>query len=391
MLLNERFARPIAAVLLVISSACASQRAEGAAAAGGANAGGGNVSSGGAGGTAGADYDVTLGTGARCGESASPPELEGAAISSSFRWCSSGPLVSAVRTDDHPILSVKDPSVVYYGDRFHIFATTADANQQWSLVYLNFADWKDAPSAKLHYLNENPALTGYHAAPQIFFFAPQNKWYLIFQSGQPQYTTSDDLSDPDSWVRPTNFFSGVPSIVDKSSGGWLDFWNICDELNCYLFFADDAGQFYRSQTKLEDFPNGFGDPVIAIQGTKETVFEGGAVYRIAGTSRYLAMIEAFGPDGHRFYRSYTADTLDGEWAPFADTWENPLAASTNVTFASGVAWTRDFSHGELLRSGYDQTPTVSLTDLKFLYQGVSRGTPQYYQLPYQLALLTRMY
>jgi hypothetical protein len=181
----------------------------------------------------------------------------------------------------------------------------------------------------------------------------------------------------------------VPAIVNKTAGGWLDFWVICDEALCHLFFADDAGQFHRSQTALEEFPNGFGDPVIAIQGTKETVFEGGAVYRVEGSQRYLAMIEAFGPNGHRYYRSFTADRLDGEWAPLAADWENPLAASTNVSFASGVEWTRDISHGELIRSGVDQNLQISLTNLRFLYQGVSKGTPEYFQLPYRLGLLTR--
>lgn len=374
---------------------CASQRGEGAVHSGGSEPGTGGGSAGaavGGGGTAGgAGYDVTLGTGAACGESAEPPQAEAGTIPNTFRWCSTGPLVAPIATEEHPILSVKDPTVVYYGERWHVFATTADSNAQWSMVYLNFPDWKDAPNAKLYYLNDYPALVGYHAAPQVFYFAPQSKWYLIFQSGQPQYSTSDDITRPESWTRPTNFFAGVPAIVNKSAGGWLDFWVICDETNCHLFFADDAGQFYRSQTKLEDFPNGFGEPVIAIQGTKETVFEGGAVYRVDGTNRYLGLIEAFGPSGHRFYRSYTADALDGEWTPLAGEWDHPLAATTNVTFASGVAWTRDISHGELLRSGFDQNLTVSLQGLRFLYQGVGRGTPEYYQLPYRLGLLTRTY
>jgi hypothetical protein len=383
---------PVRALLLSICAlGCASHKAEANAASGaGASASAGAPSSGGNGGSTGV-VDVTLGTGAACGDSLTPPEAGAGGDPSSFHWCSTGPLIAPVATDAHPILSVKDPSVVYYGDRWHVFATTADKNAQWSLVYLSFADWADAPNAQLHYLSDNPALTGYHAAPQIFFFAPQNKWYLIFQSGQPQYTTSDDLSQPNSWLKPMNFFAAVPKIVNQSAGGWLDFWVICDDQNCHLFFADDAGQFYRSQTTLADFPNGFGDPVIAIQGTKETVFEGGAVYRMQESGRYLAMIEAFGPTGHRFYRSYTADALDGEWTPFAATWDAPLAATTNVTFANGEVWTKDISHGELIRSGFDQNLTVSLNGLRFLYQGVSKGTPQYFQLPYRLGLLTRSY
>src|SRR6185295_49362 len=98
----------------------------------------------------------------------------------------------------------------------------------------------------------------------------------------PQYTTTDDLTQPDSWVTPKNYFVGTPQTVldNKGSGTWLDFWNICDTKNCYLFFTDDNGNFYRSQTSIESFPEGFSEPVVAVKGTKETVFEGSETYRV---------------------------------------------------------------------------------------------------------------
>jgi len=317
----------------------------------------------------------------------------GDSLPASFRWSSSDVLVSPIANYRHPILSVKDPSVVRFQDRWHVFATTADVDGSWSMVYSNFAELGDAPNAPLYYLNENPALVGYHAAPQVFFFAPLNKWYLVFQSGQPQYSTNDDIANPQAWTSPVNFFASEPAIVreNKGTGGWLDFWVICDQASCHLFFTDDNGNLYRSQTDIRRFPEGFGEPVIAIKGTKETLFEGSATYRVEGTDRYLTLVEAFGPSGQRFYRSFVADTLDGEWTPLAASWENPFAGTNNVTFESGNAWTRDVSHGELLRAGHDQTLTVSLGCLRFLYQGVDPSvTPaQYFQYPYRLALLTR--
>ena len=54
-------------------------------------------------------------------------------------------------------------------------------------------------------------------------------------------------------------FAKTPASVAQS-GGWLDFWVICDNDNCYLFFSDDAGHWYRAQTAAADFPNGFGEP-----------------------------------------------------------------------------------------------------------------------------------
>ncbi|WP_328825722.1 non-reducing end alpha-L-arabinofuranosidase family hydrolase [Streptomyces ureilyticus] len=48
---------------------------------------------------------------------------------------------------------------------------------------------------------------------------------------------------------------------------------------------------------------------------------------------------------------------------------SPFARSCNVTF-SGPAWTRDFSHGELIRAGDDQTVPLNPCQLQFLYQGM---------------------
>lgn len=310
-----------------------------------------------------------------------------------MHWCSTGPLISPRANQQHPILSVKDPSVVYFGNRWHVFATTADDKGQWSMVYTSFADWKDAPGASQFYLNENPSLVGYHCAPQVFFFAPHKKWYLIFQSGQPQYSTNEDISRPEGWTRPVNFFASEPETVQahKGTGGWLDFWTICDDAHCHLFFTDDNGALYRSQTTIADFPTGFGEPVVAIQGTKETLFEGSSTYYVEETKSYLTLVEAFGLGGRRFYRSYVSETLEGEWTPWLGTWDDPFAGMNNVSYANGVAWSDQVSHGELIRNGYDQKPTISLRNLRFLYQGMDPNgqNPEYFRLPYRLSLLTR--
>ncbi len=314
-----------------------------------------------------------------------------ASLPSSFDWTSTKPLITAIPDADHPILSVKDPSVVFFQDEWHVFATTADEDGKWSMVYLHFHDWSEAKDAEPYYLDQSPALRGYHAAPQIFYFAPQKRWYLIFQSGQPQYTTTEDLTDPQSWAPPKNFFAGEPEIVTENSGegNWLDFWIICDDAKCHLFFTDDNGHLYRSDTAIDEFPKGFGDPEIVIDGTKDTVFEGSSTYRVGQGGGYLTLVEAFGSIGERYYRAFVADSLEGEWTPLAASIDNPFAARSNVTFA-GEAWTQDISHGELLRDGYDQTLTIDPENLRFLYQGVdpSKTGVEYFQLPYQLGLLT---
>jgi hypothetical protein len=316
----------------------------------------------------------------------------GLAGGATFRWRSTAPLVAPIQDANHPILSVKDPSIVYFDGRWHLFATTANTSGSWSMIYLSFAEWSEAASAQPYYLDNNPALRGYHAAPQIFYFTPQSRWYLVFQSGQPQYSTTTDIARPESWGTPINFFAAEPAIVtmNKGMGGWLDFFVICDEANCHLFFTDDNGHLYRSQTGIGSFPSGFGDPVIVMSGTKETLFEGSAHYRLKGMNSYLTIVEAFGPSGQRYYRSFAADRLDDVWSPLADNWTTPFAGQNNVTFETGAtAWTRDFSHGELLRDGYDQTLTVDRSNLQFLYQGVDPAATnvEYFRLPYRLALL----
>jgi hypothetical protein len=308
-------------------------------------------------------------------------------IASPLKWTSSGVLVEPVSDEAHKIVSVKDPSVVYFNEMWHIYATTANDRGQWSIVYLNFKDWAEAAAAKPYYIDQNPGLRGYHCAPQVFYFRPHNKWYLIYQSQHPQYSTSDDLSKPETWTRPENFFAGRPGGMPRLP---IDYWIICDETHAYLFFTGDNGRLYRSRTSIDDFPKGMSEPEAIIEETRETLFEGSMTYKIKGTTKYLTLVEGLGPS--RYYRAYLADRLDGEWTPIpgADTYASPFAGPNNVTFAEGVEpWTSDISHGELLRDGYDETLTIDPQNLRMLFQGRDpKSGGQYHALPYRLGLLT---
>lgn len=308
-----------------------------------------------------------------------------------FTWTTTRPLVFPDPDATHSIVSVKDPTVVYYNSKWQVFATTADKSGNWSMVYLNFPTWEDAVNAKEFYIDQNPGLRGYHCAPQVFFFRPQNKWYLIYQSQDPTYSTTDDIENPASWTAPKHFFASTPPTVVQS---WIDYWIICDDTNAYLFFSDDHGRYYRTSTKLTDFPNGFSDPVVIMQDSNAfNLFEGSCVYRLKGQNQYLCFIECLGgPSGRRYFRAFTSDRLDGDWTPLpqANSWDTPFAGANNVRAADGgTPWSADISHGELIRDGYDETMTVDPANLSFLYQGMNRNVSEsnYSQQPYRLALL----
>ncbi|MEU4491598.1 non-reducing end alpha-L-arabinofuranosidase family hydrolase [Streptomyces purpurascens] len=324
----------------------------------------------------------------RPAESRSPRSA--AALPSRFSWSSSGTLISPKSDATHNIAGIKDPTVVRYNGKYHVFASTASASG-YNLVYLNFSDWSQAGSATHHYLDRSAIGAGYRAAPQVFYYAPQRLWYLVYQTGNASYSTNPDISNPNGWSAPRNFYSSMPDIIKQNIGNgyWVDMWVICDSANCYLFSSDDNGHLYRSQTTVGQFPNGFTNTVIAAQDSKYALFEASNVYKVQGTSQYLLLVEAIGSDGRRYFRSWTTSNLAGSWTQLAASESNPFAKSNNVTFPSG-AWTRDISHGEMLRAGYDQTLTIPACRLQYLYQGMNpNASGDYNTLPWRLGLLTQ--
>ncbi|WP_329100982.1 non-reducing end alpha-L-arabinofuranosidase family hydrolase [Micromonospora sp. NBC_01699] len=317
---------------------------------------------------------------------ATPPPT--GSLPASFRWNSSGALIGP-KTDSRNLAGIKDPSVVYYNGRYHVFASMA-SSAGYSLVYLNFTEWPRAGTATHHYLDQAPLGAGYRAAPQVFYFAPQQLWYLVYQTGNASYSTNPDIGNPGGWTAPRHFYSGMPEIIRQNIGNgyWVDMWVICDTTTCHLFSSDDNGHLYRSQTSLTSFPNGFDQPVIAMQDAdRNRLFEAANVYRVG--DQYLLLVEAIGGDGRRWFRSWTSDNLAGPWRTVADSEANPFARSNNVAF-TGTAWTSDISHGELVRDGYDQNLTVDPGNLQYLYQGKSPGADgNYNSLPWRLGLLTQ--
>jgi len=338
---------------------------------------------------------TALGSSAHAAEPAAESAAERAAQPATtppppFAWESSEPLIRPPAGADQ-LFGVKDPSIVFHDNRYHVFFTTAGAGG-WGLAYTSFADWKDAPQAPIFMLDKSPIGPGYRAAPQVFYFAPQKLWYLIYQGGDPMYSTTTNVADPRSWTAPKPFYAAVPDNVkdDKGQAGWLDFWIICDERKCHLFFTNDNGSFFRAETSIEQFPRGFSTPVVAMKERREDLFEASNTYRIEGSGQYLTLVEAMRADG-RYFRAWLADRLDDEWRPIPGSDMNLFAGASNLKF-KGRVWSEGVSHGEMVRAGIDQTLTIDpCKPLQFLYQGldmVPGKKYEYIELPYRLGLIT---
>ena len=303
-------------------------------------------------------------------------------------WEYSRPLISPERRRDDPSHAQKDPSVVFHDGKWHVFMTVKLPGRS-VMEYCSFADWDHANESKRTILRVSES--DYYCAPQVFYFVPHRKWYLIYQVGVPgqkkmwvAYSTTSHIDRPDSWTTAQPILDGGQD--DPRVEGGIDYWIICDDERAYLIYTSNNGKMWRLWTNLSDFPNGFNHCQLALTGE---IFEASHTYRLKGLNKYLTVIEQ---DGRRYYKAFIADRLDGPWTPIADSPEKPFASWMNIRPAKGVEpWTDNVSHGELIRDGVDQTLTVDPNDLRFVFQGMldeQKTGREYGQFPWLIGILT---
>ncbi|MDQ3624067.1 MAG: hypothetical protein M3463_16540, partial [Verrucomicrobiota bacterium] len=303
-----------------------------------------------------------------------------------FSWQASAPLVDvgAGRHAADPHVAIKDPSIVLHEGRWHLFATLRMKSGKVTMEYLSFTDWAQANAAPREVLTLHDK---YHGAPQVFYFTPHGRWYLIYQLADetrkpafgPCFSTTTDIGDPKSWSKPQPMVTNAPGKPK-----WLDFWVICDAEKAHLFYTSLDGHMWRRETKKSDFPFGWSEPSLALKGD---IFEASHTYKLKGREGYLTLIEAQAP-GRRYYKAYLAERLEGPWRGLADTREKPFAARENVR--QSPLWTDSISHGELIRTGVDESLEVGPGNLRFVFQGATeaeyRGS-SYGGIPWRLGIL----
>jgi hypothetical protein len=303
-----------------------------------------------------------------------------------FHWQASQPLIDVGPGKElpDPLVAIKDPTVVFHQGRWHVFSTIRAKSGKVDIEYLSFKDWPDAQAAPRHVLGMHDQ---YYCAPQIFYFRPHEKWYLVYQLADksrtpafgPCFSTSKNLEDPKSWSRPLSMVTNAPPEPK-----WLDFWVICDDQKAHLFYTSLDGRMWRRETHIGDFPYGWSEQHLALQAD---IFEASHTYRLKGSRQFLTVVEAQG-DSRRYYKAYLAKQLEGPWTPLADDLAKPFAGLANV--AQDPKWTANFSHGELLRDGVDERMEIDPQNLQFLFQGARdeeyRGR-QYGGIPWRLGLL----
>jgi predicted GH43/DUF377 family glycosyl hydrolase len=277
-------------------------------------------------------------------------------------------------------VSVKDPSIVYFKDEWHLFYT-ARGNNEYTTAYVSSKKLKDLNNSPRFELKQIRGETRYGCAPQVFYFEPQKKWYLIYQNRdanyQPVFSTNSEISKPNLWAVPQNL------IEKDSKKKWIDFWVIADKTKVYLFYTEaHSGVMIRSTT-IEDFPNNWSKSKKVFDDIHEAVH----IYKVIDKNEFH-MIYELNNNGIRSFGLAKANHLEGKWEKVSD--EYATGNQLNYAVNSGT-WTEMVSHGEVIRSAYNELLEYDPENCQWLIQGILKSElgVDYPFLPWKLGIISK--
>jgi len=282
--------------------------------------------------------------------------------------------------------ALTDPTIISSAGDWHMFFTRRAALTNHSIEYLRFQNIEDEEPRQRTIL---PFTGNGLRAPQVFFHRPHQLWYLIFQKivsnagPQPFFSTTRSIDQPESWGIPERI--NLPAF-ENTPDGWGDYWFISDQQFGYLFITSKEGKLYRSETTLQQFPQGWSTPEVCLEGD---FLEAGHIYKINEWNRFLAVIVS-SRYLKRYHKAYVAEELNGPWEPFAVTRTQAFISRANVDFGSSEPWADSFGHGELIRSGIDERMLVSANNVAMLLPIVLRREMNgklYREVPWKLPLV----
>jgi hypothetical protein len=97
-------------------------------------------------------------------------------------WKVNNPVFTASTSDGFDNASVKDPSIVFYNNKWHLFYTAFSAENHLQIGYVNAKELdllNEAERTVLNFHNDEN-LAGKYAAPQVFYFEPLRIHVLDF-------------------------------------------------------------------------------------------------------------------------------------------------------------------------------------------------------------------
>lgn len=336
------------------------------------------------------------------------------------KWTVSKPVFEKGPQGTFDEISVKDPSIVFYNGKYHMFYTskatyeTRDKSSYLDkngsgLGYVAAESLEKLYEAKRYNLSE--IQKSVIVAPQVFYFEPQKLWYIIAQTTsegkpnlQPIYMTNPDIENVNGWSKLE-----ILKTQKTNNGFWIDFWVICDDRNAHLFYTDHEGSLFRFECPIIEFPGGFKsvkeETVLTERGENEKgrwrLHEASHIYYVKKFNKYLNLLEAVYPhptrknywdSRNRFVFAMVADKLEGPWVRVESNLNEFIGDPANLYNEDGSKSVFDqVSHPELIRAGYNQKLEINDFNLQLIFQAFDADTMNsdydYNYLPWKLMVM----